>query len=89
MDKEIETNVIRDALNQYLRPNLISILLAEVVDEEFHARFSAVKRWYEYRIINRRSPLTISANRAWCVYKKLNFEKKGFDAFCKRFRAWF
>ena len=74
LDKEIETDVIRDGLNQHLRPNLISILVAEKVDKEFHARFSAKKRCYEYRIINRRSPLTINANRAWCVHKKLNFE---------------
>ncbi len=75
LEKEIETDVIRDGLNQHLRPNLISILVAEKVDEEFHARFSAKKRLYEYRIINRRSPLTINANRAWCVHKKLNFEE--------------
>ena len=75
LEKEIETDVIRDGLNQHLRPNLISILVAEKVDEEFHARFSAKKRWYEYRIVNRRSPLTINANRAWCVHKKLNFEE--------------
>ena len=75
LEKEIDTDVIRDGLNQHLRPNLISILVAEKVDEEFHARFSAKKRWYEYRIVNRRSPLTINANRAWCVHKKLNFEE--------------
>ena len=75
LEKEIETDVIRDGLNQHLRPNLISILVAETVDEEFHARFSAKKRWYQYRIINRRSPLTINANRAWCVHKKLNIEE--------------
>ena len=74
LDKEIETDVIRDGLNQHLRPNLISVLVAKKVDDEFHARFSAKKRCYEYRIINRRSPLTINANRAWCVHKKLNFE---------------
>ena len=53
LEKEIDTDVIRDGLNQHLRPNLISILVAEKVDEEFHARFSAKKRFYEYRIINR------------------------------------
>jgi len=75
LTKKIETDVIRDGLNQHLRPNLISIQTAELVDDEFHARFSAKKRWYEYKIINRRQPLTIDANRAWCVHKKLNFEK--------------
>ena len=50
-------------------------LKAELVGNDFHARFSAKKRWYEYKIINRRPPLTIDVNRAWCVYKNLNIEK--------------
>ena len=72
---KIETDVIRDGLNQHLRPHPISVQKAELVDSKFHARFSALKRWYEYKIINRRPPLTIDTNRAWCVYKKINVEK--------------
>ena len=68
--KKIDTDVIRDGLNQHLRPQLISIQKAEQVDEDFHARFSAKKRWYKYKIINRRAPLTIDVNHAWCVFKK-------------------
>ena len=75
INKKIETDVIRDGLNQHLRPHPISVQKAELVDSEFHARFSAIKRWYEYKIINRRPPLTIDINRAWCVYKKINVEK--------------
>ena len=73
--KKIETDVIRDGLNQHLRPHPISVQNAELVNSEFHARFSAIKRRYEYKIINRRPPLTIDTNRAWCVYKKINVEK--------------
>ncbi len=75
INKKIETDVIRDGLNQHLRPHPISVQKAELVDSEFHARFSAIKRWYEYKIINRRPPLTMDKNRAWCVYKKINVEK--------------
>ena len=75
INKKIATDVIRDGLNQHLRPHPISVQKAELVDSEFHARFSAIKRWYEYKIINRRPPLTIDINRAWCVYKKINVEK--------------
>ncbi len=75
INKKIETDVIRDGLNQHLRPHQISVQKAELVDSEFHARFSATKRWYEYKIINRRPPLTIDTNRAWCVYKKINVDK--------------
>ena len=53
----------------------IAIQKAELVEDDFHARFSAKKRWYEYKIINRRPPLTIDVNRAWCVYKNLDIEK--------------
>tara|TARA_B100000579_G_scaffold429150_1_gene440442 strand:+ start:227 stop:961 length:735 start_codon:yes stop_codon:yes gene_type:complete len=75
LNKKIETDVIRDGLNQHLRPHPIAVQKAEIVDDNFHARFSAKKRWYEYKIINRRPPLTIDVNRAWCVYKKLDIEK--------------
>ena len=75
LSKKIETDVIRDGLNQHLRPQPIAIQKAELVEDDFHARFSAKKRWYEYKIINRRPPLTIDLNRAWCVYKNLDIEK--------------
>ena len=75
ISKKISTDVIRDGLNQHLRPLMISVLKAEEVDNDFHARFSAKKRWYVYKIINRRSPLTIDANRAWCVHKILDTKK--------------
>ena len=74
-NKKIETDVIRDGLNQHLRPQPIAVQKAELVEYNFHARFSAKKRWYEYKIINRRPPLTIDVNRAWCVYKNLDIEK--------------
>ena len=75
LNKKIETDVMRDGLNQHLRPLPIAVQQAELVDDDFHARFSAKKRWYEYKIINRRPPLTIDVNRAWCVYKNLDTEK--------------
>ena len=75
LNKKIETDVIRDGLNQHLRPLPIAVQQAELVEDDFHARFSAKKRWYEYKIINRRPPLTIDVNRAWCVYKNLDIEK--------------
>ena len=66
---------IRDGLNQHLRPQPISIIKVEKATEEFHARFLANYRIYEYLIVNRRSPLTIEKNRAWIVFKKLNLDK--------------
>ncbi len=53
------------ALNAGLRPNAVSIIACEVVPGDFHARFSCLGRHYEYRIVNRRSPLTFEQGLAW------------------------
>ena len=65
--KNFTIDNIRDGLNQHLRPQPISIIKVEKVTEEFHARFSANYRIYEYLIVNRKSPLTIEKNMAWIV----------------------
>jgi len=72
--KNISLDNIRDGINQHLRPLPISILIAEEVNEDFHARFSAKLRTYEYLIINRRAPLTFNKNLTWGVFKKLNMD---------------
>ena len=73
--KKLSSDNIRDGINQYLRPEPISIIAAKKVEENFHARFSANFRIYEYIIINRRAPLTIEKNRAWIVHKKIDLKK--------------
>ena len=35
--------------------------------ESFHARLSAIKRHYVYRILNRRAPPALETNRVWHV----------------------
>jgi tRNA pseudouridine38-40 synthase len=44
------------------------------VPEDFDARFSAKKRHYLYRIISRKAPLALEANRAWFVARDLDHE---------------
>ncbi len=75
LNDSIDTGTIRDGLNHYLRPHPIAILSTEKVDNDFNARFSAKIRFYEYRVINRRSPLTLENNRVWCVHKKIDLQK--------------
>jgi len=53
--KEFPPDTVRDALNAHLRPNPVAVLEAAVAAEDFHARFSAVARHYEYRILCRRA----------------------------------
>ena len=72
---EITLDTIRDGLNQHLRNFSIAILKAEKVKEDFHARFSAIRRHYQYLLINRRSPLTFKKKYAWSVYKELEIDK--------------
>ena len=75
LEENIDTDTIRDGLNHHLRPNPIAILSAEKVDSKFNARFSAKLRSYEYKVINRRPPLTLENNRFWCVHKKINLKE--------------
>ncbi len=65
---------LMEALNALLRPAPIAVTACEVVADDWHARFSCVGRSYLYRIVNRRAPLTIEANRAWLVGKPLDAE---------------
>ena len=72
LKKDWDTDTIRDALNAHLRPHPIAVLSAERVPEDFNARTSAIKRHYLYRIINRRSDLTLEAGHAWRVSRPLD-----------------
>jgi tRNA pseudouridine38-40 synthase len=64
-DWRIDT--VRDATNAHLRPEPVSIVSAAIVPESFNARMSAARRHYLYRILNRRSPPALEANRVWHV----------------------
>lgn len=68
--------ILRNALNAHLGQagNRIAILDAAPVPGSFDARFSAIRRHYLYRIITRRAPLALEANRAWWVTKPLDHE---------------
>jgi len=63
---------IRDGLNHHLRPAPVVVLEAREADADFHARFSAVKRHYLYRILNRRSPPALDRGRVWHVPRPLD-----------------
>jgi len=63
---------VRDALNAQLRPDPISVLMCELAENDFDARFSAMARHYLYRIVNRRAPLALDRGRIWQVVHKLD-----------------
>ncbi len=72
LTKPFRADQVRDGLNAHLRPHPIGVLAVEIVDASFEARFSAIKRHYRYRIVNRRADLAIDLGRAWRVPKPLD-----------------
>ena len=72
LSKDWQPDTVRDALNAYLRPHPIAVLAAEKAADDFDARFSARRRHYLYRIINRRADLALERERAWRVPRPLD-----------------
>lgn len=72
IEKDISPFRLMEALNAKLRPHPIAILDCQIVDDEWHARFSCIGRRYCYHIVNRRAPLTFLKNQAWQIAKKLD-----------------
>lgn len=72
LTKDWDQDTVRDALNAHLRPHPIAILEAARVDDSFDARFSAVRRHYLYRIVNRRADLALERGRAWRIAQPLD-----------------
>jgi tRNA pseudouridine38-40 synthase len=65
---------LMEAINARLRPHPIAVIACEEVPDDWHARFSCIGRAYQYRIVNRRPPLTLERGRAWHVTKPLDAE---------------
>lgn len=72
-DTKISAEQFQLALNQML-PKGIVIRECTVVDESFHARFSAKHKTYQYRILNSRIPMAIGRQYAWHVHRPLDTE---------------
>jgi tRNA pseudouridine38-40 synthase len=70
--KEYRADKVRDAVNAHLRPHPVAVVAAEKVEDNFDARFSAKKRHYLYRIVNRRADLALERARAWRVPRRLD-----------------
>lgn len=56
---------LRSALNANARPHPLSVLEVSEAGEDFHARFSATRRHYLFRILNRRSPPALDRGKVW------------------------
>lgn len=72
LTRAFDPGTVRDALNAHLRPWPVAVLAAEIAPEDFHARFSARRRHYLYRIVNRRPDLALDRGRAWRIARPLD-----------------
>jgi tRNA pseudouridine38-40 synthase len=61
------------ALNARL-PDDISARSVEQVADDFHARYSAVRKLYAYRILHRPERSALERTRAWHLYGKLDLD---------------
>ena len=82
LDESIENVRLMRALNHFIMPHKISIISCEKVTEDFHARFSAQRRHYEYIILNRSAYGAIDEFRVWHVHQNLDLEKMKKAAEC-------
>ena len=61
-----------NSINFFLNKNLITIKKIKKKKDNFHSRFSAKERIYEYIIINRTGPLSLYKNKAWHIKKQID-----------------
>ncbi len=70
--KEFTLDALRRGLNFYLKDKPVSILAVARAEPEFDARFSAIFRRYQYRILNRPSATVLKKDRVWWIPQPLN-----------------
>ena len=74
LKKKIKEKNLLPGINQHIGNQPVTILKINKVSKKFHARFDAKKRTYQYKIINRQSPLALQKSKAWHIRKKLDIK---------------
>lgn len=74
LPKDADPYRVMQGINYHMRElsPCIAVVDTEAVPDDFHARFSATRRYYRYRIVNRRARLAMELNRAWQIAEPLN-----------------
>lgn len=81
LEKTWDSYKLMHGLNHHLRENMpmapcpISVLHVEPVADDFSARFSATRRYYQYVILNRAARPALMAGRCWFVPEALDIEQ--------------
>lgn len=76
LEKDWKPHRLLSGLNSFFRKEgKVSAIRAELMPDDFDARFSAKARKYLYIIQNRKPPLSVTKGRAWHVVFDLDLEK--------------
>ncbi|WP_022704443.1 tRNA pseudouridine(38-40) synthase TruA [Pseudorhodobacter ferrugineus] len=78
--KDWDTFRLMGAINAHLRPSPVSVVACALVDDTFHARFSAVERRYLFRLVTRRAPVTHDRGLVWQVGHDLDLTAMRYGA---------
>jgi tRNA pseudouridine38-40 synthase len=70
--RKLEGFDLMKALNAHLKPQPVGIIKAEVVADDFHARFNAKNKLYRYRILNRPAFPTFEQGLVWHFKRPLD-----------------
>ncbi len=65
--RDLAPERLREALNFHMKPHPLVVVRAALAPEGWNARFSAVRRGYRFRILNRRARPALKAGRVWHV----------------------
>jgi len=72
LGRDWPAETVLNALNACRGDAAFAVLACDRVGADFSARFSAVRRHYRYRIVNRRAPLALDRGRAWHIARPLD-----------------
>ncbi len=72
--KPLTEHRFREGVNALVRPAPVSVTAVEKVVDDWHARFSCIRRRYLYRILNRRAPPALLRGKVWHVGRPLNYD---------------
>ena len=72
MFKDWDPFRLNEALNYHLKPDPVAITACALVDDDWHARFSAMERRYLFRVLMRRAPAVHERGQVWQVQHQLD-----------------
>lgn len=73
-DRGLPLHEWRRGLNAHLPPD-IAVQSVEIVADDFHARYSAKSKRYEYHLLHQQERPALDRHRAWHIYGPLDVDK--------------